>query len=97
MAEWGPPIYSGGNGITIKKYRVTIPERNYSIIVEENDVARSYIIIADGIDIIPNIFYTIEVTAINTCNSESDAKQSFIQIRAIGKCLCHKRLALIIF
>ena len=85
MAEWDPPTYCGGNGITIKKYRITISERNYSIIVEENEVARSHIIIADGVDVIPNMFYTIEVTAINTCNSESDAEQSFMQIRAIGK------------
>jgi len=80
--EWDPPVYAGGNGISILMYRITIPETDYE---EESNTTRSHTITADSTNVMFNIPYVVEVTAINTCGDESAPASQTIIIEAIGK------------
>jgi len=49
---WDPPVYTGGNEMSIQMYTIRIPEISYS--EEENGTARSHTITADGTDVMFN-------------------------------------------
>ena len=80
--EWDPPLYTGGNGISILMYRITILETDYE---EESNTTRSHTITADSTNVMFNIPYEVEVTAINTCGDESTPASQTIIIEASGK------------
>ena len=75
-------MHTGGDGISILKYRITIPETDYEA---ESNTTRSHTITADSANVMFNIPYEIEVTAINTCGDESAPASRTIIIEASGK------------
>ena len=80
---WDFPVYTGGDRITISKYRIQIPTINYT--VEESGATQSHTIKEDGINVRFNTPYEVEVTAINTCGDESVPANITINIEASGK------------
>ena len=79
--EWGTPVHTGGSGSSIQKYGIRIPEIGYY--AEESDPI--HIITTDGTGVELNVNYMVQVTAINTCELESDPTSISIIIVAIGK------------
>ena len=80
---WDSPVYTGGDRIAILDYRIQIPTINYS--VEESGIATSHNITADSTNVMFNTPYDVEVTAINTCENESDPARISICIKANSK------------
>ena len=76
-----------GNEFPIQKYRITIPEVNYSEEVEGNCSGSqcSHSITADGSDVRFNTPYLVEVTAVNTCNLESRPVTVNVTVIAYGE------------
>ena len=74
-------MHTGGSGSSIQKYRIRIPEISYY--AEESDT--THIITTDGTGVEVNVNYMVQVTAINTCELESDPTSISIIIVAIGK------------
>ena len=87
---WDAPAYTGGDRITILKYRIQIPIINYT--AEESGTTQSHTITADNTNIMFNTSYDVEVTAINTCEEESVPAHIVINIEGRGKymvsCIC---------
>ena len=81
--EWGTPVHTGGSGSSIQKYGIRIPEISYY--AEESDT--THIITTDGTGVELNVNYMVQVTAINTCELESDPTSISIIIVAVGKLL----------
>ena len=81
--EWEPPVHTGGNGISIIKYKIVIPDINYDM--QENGTAQSHTIreATSGVDF--NTRYEAKVTAINTCENESAPTNIFVNVQASGK------------
>ena len=81
---WGHPIYSGGNEITIQKYKIKIPDIDYceeeSGTVHSHNIGSAYLMF--------NKLYDVEVTAINSCNIESDSANTSVKIEANSKLVC---------
>ena len=80
--EWDPPVYTGGYGTSIQKYKITISEIDYS--VEESGNALSHTITADSESVMFNTLYEVEVTVVNTSGDESDPASITIVIEASG-------------
>ena len=76
--EWSTPVHTGGNGSSIQKYRIRIPEISYY--AEESDTIH---IITTDVEV--NVNYTVQVTAINTCELESEPASASLIIVAVGK------------
>lgn len=81
VIQWDPPVYSGGDGIIIQKYRIRIREVDY--IEEEHGTKPSHTI--DGTNMMFNRIYMVEVSAINTCEVESIPANISVTIEATGK------------
>ena len=77
-------MHTGGNGSSIQKYGIRIPEISYY--AEESDT--THIITTDGTGVELNVNYMVQVTAINTCELESDPTSISIIILAIGIMSC---------
>ena len=80
--EWDPPVYTGGYGTSIQKYKITISEIDYS--VEESGNALSHTITADSESVMFNTLYEVEVTVVNTSGDESDPASITIVIEGSG-------------
>ena len=80
--EWDPPVYTGGNETSIWKYRIRIPETNYS--EEKSGTELSHTLRANSINGSFNTLYKVDVTAINTCGNESIPASIVISIEANG-------------
>ena len=76
-------MHTGGSGSSIQKYRIRIPEIAYD--EEESDT--THIITTNGTGVELNVNYMVQVTAINTCELESEPTNISIIIVAIGKSL----------
>ena len=80
---WDPPLETGGNQIAISKYKIRIPELNYS--VEEESAIHSHTIAANSTHIMFNMPYVVQVIAINTCEGVSDPANVTIIVEGSGK------------
>lgn len=87
---WDPPIYLGGNGITIQKYKIRILEINY--FEEESATVHSHEI--ESADVMFNKLYDVEVIAVNTCDRESGPANISVIIEAHGELACFSWLIL---
>ena len=76
-------MFTGGNGVTIDSYRITIPAvSGYS--KEESGTAHT--ITANGSDVMFNTLYDVEVTAVNSDGQESNpASKIDVNISATGQ------------
>ena len=76
-------MFTGGNGVTIESYRITIPAvSSYS----EEESGTAHTITADGSDVMFNTLYDVEVTAVNTDGQESSPATVSITVTATGQC-----------
>ena len=86
--EWDAPVITGGSGVTIVRYRITIQSINYS--EEENctESKCSHTITADGSGVRFNTPYLVEMIAVNTLGEESSGVSITVTIQATGWCIC---------
>ena len=75
-------MFTGGIGITIESYRITIPAvSGYS----EEESGTAHTITADGSDVMFNTLYDVEVTAVNSDGQESNPARVYVNITENGK------------
>ena len=75
-------MFTGGNGVTIESYRITIPAvSSYS----EEESGTAHTITADGSDVMFNTLYDVEVTAVNSDGQESNPARVYVNISATGQ------------
>ena len=61
---WEAPSFTGGNGLTIDRYRIRILTAGYSAM--EDSAMLMHTITADGDNIMFNVEYIVQLTAENT-------------------------------
>ena len=105
---WSRPTYTG-NESPIQKYRISIPGINYSEEVERTTLCNgsqcSYSLTADGRDVKFNTTYLVELTAVNTCDLESNGTNLNVEVVAYGKFtkrsqsvyVCHARCVYVLY
>ena len=80
--EWNAPVFTGGNGVSIESYRITIPAvMGYS----EEESGTAHTITADGSDVMFNTLYDVEVTAVNSDGQESSPARVYVNITENGE------------
>ena len=80
--EWEAPVFTGGDGVTIESYRITIPAvSGYS----EEESGTAHTITADGSDVMFNTLYDVEVTAVSSDGQESSPARVDVNISATGQ------------
>ena len=86
--QWSRSTYTG-NDSPIQKYRITIPEINYTEEVNRTTVCNgsqcSHNLTADGRDVEFNTTYLVELTAVNTCDLESNGTTLNVTFLTFGE------------